>query len=100
LLEAAACGRPIVTTDVPGCRDVVRDAENGLLVPARDAASLAVALKRLIENPELRQRMGAQGRLIVQREFDVERVIAETLTVYRTLLSPSAASLVPHAAAS
>lgn len=85
LLEAASCGRPIVTTDANGCREVVRHGENGLLVPVKNAADLADALQCLIENSELRQRMGAKGRAIVEYEFAVERIIAETMSVYKEL---------------
>jgi glycosyltransferase involved in cell wall biosynthesis len=87
LTEAAACGRPIVTTDVAGCREIVRHHENGLLVPPRDAKAVADALARLIESPELRRRMGRRGRQIAVEEFAVERVVAETLAIYRTLLT-------------
>lgn len=82
LLEAAACGLPIVTTDAPGCREVVHDGVNGLLVPVRDAKSLAEALQKLIEDPALRKRMGEQSRAMAQREFAQETVIAQTLAVY------------------
>jgi glycosyltransferase involved in cell wall biosynthesis len=86
LIEAAAAGRPIVTTDTPGCRDVVRPGDNGLLVPARDADALAEALKTLIADRPLRERMGRRSRDIAEAEFAVERVTAEILAVYRTLL--------------
>lgn len=86
LLEAAACGRPIVTTDVPGCREIVKDGINGFLVPARDSLSLAEALRRLIENKELREQMGARGREMVLNEFSEQKVVAETLSVYQELL--------------
>ena len=85
LLEAAACGRPIVTTDVPGCRDVVRHGDNGLLVPVRNAKALADALKRLIKNPELRGQMGKRSREIALAEFSSEHVIAQTLEIYKEL---------------
>ena len=62
LIEAAACGRPIVAADVPGCREIVRHEVNGLLIPPRDAASLADAIQRLVENPSLRGLMGAEGK--------------------------------------
>jgi glycosyltransferase involved in cell wall biosynthesis len=88
LIEAAACGRAIVTTDVPGCREVVRNGDNGLLVPAKDANALAGALKALILDPGLRAMMGVRGREIAVREFSEERVIRETLAVYRELLGP------------
>lgn len=86
LIEAAACGRPIVTTDSPGCRDVVKDGENGFLVPARDPAAVAEALRKLIENPGLRRRMGEAGRRRAEELFSEEKVIRETLAVYRSLL--------------
>jgi len=83
LLEAAACGRPIVTTDVPGCREIVRDNDNGVLVPVRDVSALTEALAMLIANPDARCRMGKSGRALVVDEFSLGRVIAETLVVYR-----------------
>jgi len=86
LLEAASCGRAIVTTDTPGCREVVRNGENGLLVPMRSTAELADALQLLIEKPGLRKKMGARGREIVVSEFAVEKVVSETMAVYRELL--------------
>jgi glycosyltransferase involved in cell wall biosynthesis len=82
LIEAAACGRPIVTTDAPGCREVVREGENGFWVPVRDIKALASALRILVENPALRACMGARGREIAVSEFSREKVIRETLAVY------------------
>ncbi len=82
LIEAAACGRPLVATDVPGCRDVVRHGENGLLVAPRSAQALADALRSLIDAPDLRRRMGARGRQMVEEEFSVERIVSETLRLY------------------
>jgi glycosyltransferase involved in cell wall biosynthesis len=87
LLEAAACGRPLVATDAPGCREIVMDGENGLLVPLRDPNALAQALEVLINDPELRQRMGRRGREIVSAEFSQEKVVASTLKVYAELLA-------------
>jgi glycosyltransferase involved in cell wall biosynthesis len=87
LIEAAACGRPIVTTNAPGCREIVRNGENGLLVPVRDSRALAEAIRLLVENASLRTAMGAKGREIVLEEFSVERVVNETLGVYRELLA-------------
>jgi glycosyltransferase involved in cell wall biosynthesis len=86
LLEAAASGRAIVATDVPGCREIVRQGDNGLLVPPRDARALAEALRKLVDDPVLRRRMGQRGRKIAETEFSVEKVIAETLAVYREVL--------------
>jgi glycosyltransferase involved in cell wall biosynthesis len=85
LLEAAACGLPIVTTDAAGCREVVRNGDNGLLVPIGDALALAKALRILISNADLRRRMGKRSRARAEREFSSERVIGETLAVYRSL---------------
>lgn len=86
LLEAASCARAIVTTDVPGCREIVRDGENGILVPARDAGALAKAIRTLIKNPEKRRAMGARSRRIAEAEFALERVLEETIAVYRELM--------------
>lgn len=83
LLEAMACGRACVTTDTPGCRDAVRDGDNGLLVPVRDVAALTAAIARLLDDPALRRRMGARGRERALAEFSDERVIAATLALYR-----------------
>jgi len=86
LIEAASCGHPIVATDVPGCREVVRHNENGLLVPPHDSKALADALKVLIKDPELRAKMGARGREIVEAEFSEEIVIKQTMEVYKKIL--------------
>jgi glycosyltransferase involved in cell wall biosynthesis len=76
---------PIITTDAPGCREIVRDGDNGFLVPVRDAQALVVALRSLIDNVALRAKMGQRARAIVLAEFSQERVIAETLAVYQEL---------------
>jgi glycosyltransferase involved in cell wall biosynthesis len=86
LLEATACARPIVATDVPGCREIVLDGDNGLLVPPRDAGALAEAIVTLLQDRTMRLRMGTCGREIVTREFSAEQVARETLAVYRELL--------------
>ena len=86
LIEAASCGRAIVTTDTPGCREIVSDGENGILVPPRDAGALANAIRRLIDNAPLRERMGKKGRELVVKEFSVDKVISETMALYRQLL--------------
>jgi glycosyltransferase involved in cell wall biosynthesis len=87
LLEAAACGLPIITTDVPGCREVVRHGVNGLLVPPRNAPALASAVRRLFESPAERVRMGRAGRDTVLTDFDQRLVFQKTFAVYRDLLS-------------
>ena len=86
LMEASACARAIVTTDMPGCRHVVHDGENGLLVPPKDVAALATAIKRLVEDPDLRQKMGAAGRVRATTEFSEKTVQRQTFEVYRNLL--------------
>lgn len=83
LLEAASCGRAIITTDVPGCREIVHHNENGLLVPSHDAYSLAEAIKTLIENPNFRSQLGKRGREIVEAEFSEEIVIRQTIALYK-----------------
>lgn len=86
LMEAAACGRAVVASNVPGCRDVVRHGETGLLVAARNSADLAGALAKLIEDSDLRARMGERGRELAVREYSVDIVLNQTLSVYRELL--------------
>lgn len=85
LIEAAACGRAIVATDVPGCRDVVKDGVNGLLVPVNQPKALAQALETLVSNPQLRAQMGSAGREIVLQTFTNQIVNSEIFQVYRAL---------------
>jgi glycosyltransferase involved in cell wall biosynthesis len=87
LIEAAASGVPIVTTDTPGCRETVRHGENGLLVPPGDTEALVEALASLITDDSLREEMGRRGREIAVQEFSVERVVEQTMDVYRELLT-------------
>jgi glycosyltransferase involved in cell wall biosynthesis len=86
LIEAAACERTIVTTDVPGCRDVVVHGVNGLLVPPNQPEALAQAIETLIREPEQRFRMGKAGRQRVLEKFTVEQVNVETYKVYTQIL--------------
>ena len=86
LIEAAACGKSIVATDVPGCREIVHHDDNGLLVPAYDGKSLSEALEVLIQDSELRKKMGRRGREIVRREFSEEIVIKKTMQLYEGLI--------------
>jgi glycosyltransferase involved in cell wall biosynthesis len=86
LIEAAACARPIVTTDVVGCREIVAHGENGLLVPPRNAPALAEAIRTLVDDPALRARMGANGRERVLAGFTLTHVTTATLALYQTLL--------------
>jgi len=85
LAEAAAAGRAVVTTDVPGCRDAIESDITGLLVPVRDANTLADAIQRLIEDVELRQRMGSAGRRLAEKEFSIEKIVSAHMDIYRML---------------
>ena len=87
LLEAAAVGRPTVTTDVPGCRDAILANETGLLVPARDTQALALAIEKLLKEPKLCVEMGLAGRTLAEQEFDVVQVVAKHMQIYRTISS-------------
>ncbi|WP_245609839.1 glycosyltransferase family 4 protein [Wenzhouxiangella marina] len=91
LIEAGACGLPLVTTDVPGCRDVVDDGVQGRVVPARDGRALADAIRTLLEDEHLRQQMGRAARERVVREFSDETVNEATLALYREVLAERAA---------
>ena len=86
LIEAAACGRAIVTTDAPGCREIARHGENGLLVPPGDLDALVGAIRTLAGDADLRRRLGERGRAIAVAEFSLDRVVRETLAVYEELL--------------
>jgi glycosyltransferase involved in cell wall biosynthesis len=93
LLEAAACARPIVASDVPGCREVVRPGDTGLLVPPRDIEGLADAIAALAGDPVRRNAMGRAGRELIEREFAEEIVARETLAVYDAALRERAVRL-------
>jgi len=87
LAEAAACGRPIVTTDVPGCREVVTDGDNGMLVPPRSAGQLAMAIEALAADRALRHQFGLAGRRRAEREFSSESANASMLRIYGEMLT-------------
>jgi glycosyltransferase involved in cell wall biosynthesis len=82
LLEAAASGRAIIATDHPGCAAVVKDGENGLLIPKGDSQALADAIVRLLSNPALRSQMGKAGRELIKQKFSVEAINQSTLSAY------------------
>jgi glycosyltransferase involved in cell wall biosynthesis len=86
LLEAAACGRPIVATDVPGCRAIAHHDINALLVPPGDVEALASAIDRLAQDANLRRQYGAAGRALVEREFSSGRVGRDAVALYQRLL--------------
>jgi glycosyltransferase involved in cell wall biosynthesis len=85
LIEAAACGRAVVTTDVPGCRDSVIPNKTGLIVPVRDSEKLANALQWLIEHSQERVAMGKAGRGLAEREFSIDKIVREHLEIYKEL---------------
>lgn len=87
LLEAAACGRPIVATDVPGCREIARDGLNALLVPPDDAPALASAIEQLARDAALRRQFGEAGRRLVEEQYASDRIGPETVALYDHLLS-------------
>jgi glycosyltransferase involved in cell wall biosynthesis len=87
LLEAASCGRPIVASDMPGCREVVMSGETGLLVPPHDVPALAKAIRLFARNPELRQRMGAAGRARMVAHFSETVIVEQTLALLRAALN-------------
>jgi glycosyltransferase involved in cell wall biosynthesis len=93
LLEASASGRPIIATDVPGCRDIVRHRVTGVLVPARDAEALSNAIEELLNDSELRCAMGRHGRAIAVNEYSVDVITGQVLAFYRDLLHPQGARL-------
>lgn len=86
LIEASAAGRAIITTDMPGCRDAIVPGVSGLLVPARDTKALADTIQRLIEDSELRQQMGKEGRRLAERKFSIENAVQAHLGIYQTLI--------------
>lgn len=87
LIEAAASGRAVVTTDHPGCRDAIEADVTGLLVPVRDAAALARAIRDLLDDPQRCAALGRAGRKLAERDYAVGAVVGEHLKIYRELLS-------------
>jgi glycosyltransferase involved in cell wall biosynthesis len=79
VLEAMAMGRPIITTDAPGCRETVIEGENGFLVPPRTVDPLIAAMERFVEDQDLIARMGQRSREIAESKFDVDKINAQML---------------------
>ena len=86
LIEGSACGRAIITTDHPGCRDAIIPNKTGLLVPVRDEVQLSKAIYFLLENSEVRKEMGKEGRKLAEREYDIKSVIIKHLEIYQSLV--------------
>ena len=86
VIEAEAIGRPVVTTDSVGCRDTVIDGKNGYMIPIKDSDALAAALRKLIDNTELRQTMGKNAREFAVNKFDIKDVVKVHMDVYNNIL--------------
>lgn len=86
LIEGAACGKPLVATNVQGCREIIIDGENGILVTPGNREELISALQRLIDDPETRAVMGKRGRKLVENQYSDEIVISKTLDIYKQCL--------------
>ena len=86
IIEAEAIGRPVVTTCSVGCRDTVIDGYNGFLVPVRDPEALAEAVKKLVDNPQMRREMGSNARSFAESKFDIKDVVDVHLDIYRSIL--------------
>ena len=85
LVEAAACGRAVITTDVPGCRDAITPGITGLLCSVKDAKNLANTIKKLIDDPIMRQEMGKSGRELAEAEFAIEHIVKKHISIYDEL---------------
>ena len=86
LLEAAASGRAVVTTDVPGCRDAIIDGITGILVQPQNSVELTNGIKKLLRNPKLLNSMGRNGRKLAENKFDINKVVEKHLEIYKNLL--------------
>ena len=76
-------GLPVITTNVPGCKDAIIENKTGILVPANDAVSLANAINMLFENKEMREKMGKEGRILAINKFDLSIIVPEIIKLYR-----------------
>ena len=84
-MEAAGASRAVVTTDVPGCRDVIIPNKTGLMVPVKNSEALANAIQDLINNPKKRKKMGEEGRELAKKEFDIKNIVQAHLEIYKNL---------------
>lgn len=87
LIEAAAIGRPIITTNSIGCKETVIEGYNGYLIPIRDSITLADRLDLLIEDKELRQKMGRNSRCLAEKDFSIENVVTKHMEIYKILMT-------------
>ena len=86
LIEAAAIGRPVITTDVPGCRDAILANKTGLLVPVKDYNNLYKSIEKLLNNPTLMKEMGSRGRELAEYKYDINKVVSKHLDIYSGLI--------------
>ena len=86
LIEAAACGKPIVTTNHPGCRESIINKKTGFIVPIKNPLTLSKYIKKILENKELRMNMGKQARIFAKRKFSIDKVVEKHLTIYSKFL--------------
>jgi glycosyltransferase involved in cell wall biosynthesis len=93
VLEAMAMGRPVITTDAIGCREAVRNGDNGRLIPSRDPVALAAAITELLADPLARKRMGRRGRERAEHEFATSVVVDATLTLYARVMAGASEGL-------
>ena len=87
LIEAAACGRPVITTNHPGCRDAIENNVTGLLIPIKDANAIAEAVSSLLDNPIYCKEMGYAGRKLAERKYSIEKVCEAHMRIYQDLLA-------------
>ena len=85
LIEAAACGRAVVTTDHPGCRDAIVNNKTGLLVPVKDVDAIVKAVKSLIKDSHYCENMGLMGRKLAEEKFDIRQVVKRHMGIYKDL---------------
>jgi len=85
LIEAAACGRPVITTDHPGCRDAIKNNSTGLLVPVKNTKKLVDSINYMLINPAMSVKMGKEGRKWAEEMFDINKVVARHITLYNKL---------------
>lgn len=87
LIEAAACGRAVITTNVPGCRDAIEDGETGVLVKSKSSLELADAIEDLVKSDDKRRQMGEAGRKLAEQAFTIESVVEKHLCIYKAVVS-------------
>ena len=93
LLEAASASRPIITTNVPGCKEIVKDQINGILIEAKTINPLAESMKRLLKNKAIRKKMGKAGRKIIKKRFSEEIITKKTVLLYERFYQEKKTSL-------